>query len=407
MYLIGEKKLLDKSLYFAKAVFEKEVNKQGTNDGDVLFGEISSKFCNHFLSFLIIENTITSLNLICNSIMKPYIGQLEESDWGVCEEEQKKEFTQTFEKFNKELREAITSLSGVIELPKYDKKYEKEAKNIANNPKGQQNDEMKKHFQDLFELWNTKIEEYLSENESGPGKAREKDVGPRSELEYWRKRMQKLTCLSEEMRSPHCRVVQNVISTVGNNTNDNSGHNIYLLQSKWRSQDMRVTEALNEAKDNVKYLTTLEQFIDPLYNETPNVVKDTLPALMNSIKMIHTIARYYNTNDRMTELFKKITNQMIICCKNTILDGETSDDKLWDHERFPPEQLIPVLRSCIDLNKSYQEQYKITKERLMNMPKGKQFEFSPNQIFGKFDLFCRRVHKLEELFSTIQQFETL
>ena len=43
----------------------------------------------------------------------------------------------------------------------------------------------------------------------------------------------------------------------------------------------------------------------------------------------------------------------------------------------------------------------------MNMPKGKQFEFSPNQIFGKFDLFCRRVSKLIELFGTIQQFETL
>ena len=43
----------------------------------------------------------------------------------------------------------------------------------------------------------------------------------------------------------------------------------------------------------------------------------------------------------------------------------------------------------------------------MNMPKGKQFEFSPNQIFGKFDLFCRRVSKFMELFGTIQQFETL
>lgn len=41
------------------------------------------------------------------------------------------------------------------------------------------------------------------------------------------------------------------------------------------------------------------------------------------------------------------------------------------------------------------------------MPKGKQFEFSPNQIFGKFDLFCRRVAKLIELFGTIQQFRTL
>lgn len=36
------------------------------------------------------------------------------------------------------------------------------------------------------------------------------------------------------------------------------------------------------------------------------------------------------------------------------------------------------------------------------MPKGKQFEFSVNQIFGKFDLFCRRVNKLIELFGTIQ-----
>ena len=62
---------------------------------------------------------------------------------------------------------------------------------------------------------------------------------------------------------------------------------------------------------------------------------------------------------------------------------------------------------CIKLNIAYKTQYKINKEKLMNMPKGKQFEFSPNQIFGKFDLFCRRVSKLIELFGTIQQFETL
>jgi dynein heavy chain len=41
------------------------------------------------------------------------------------------------------------------------------------------------------------------------------------------------------------------------------------------------------------------------------------------------------------------------------------------------------------------------------VPKAKQFDFSPNQIFGKFDLFCRRITKLKELFSTIKQFKTL
>ena len=159
--------------------------------------------------------------------------------------------------------------------------------------------------------------------------------------------MQKLSCLSEEIRSPQCKIVQNVINHVSSNANDNPGRNIYLLQSKLRTQDMKVTEAINKAKNNVKYLITLEPFITPLYEETPDVVKDTLPALMNSIKMIHIIARYYNTNDRMIELFKKITSQMIICCKEAILDGETSDDKLWDNERFPPDKLIPFLKCAL------------------------------------------------------------
>lgn len=62
----------------------------------------------------------------------------------------------------------------------------------------------------------------------------------------------------------------------------------YLMQI-----DVNVTEAANEAKDNVKFLYTLERFIEPLYSGTATTIIDTLPALMNSIKMIHTIARYY------------------------------------------------------------------------------------------------------------------
>jgi len=57
-------------------------------------------------------------------------------------------------------------------------------------------------------------------------------------------------------------------------------------------------------------------------------IKDTFPALMNSIKIIHTIARYYNKNDRMTDLFKKITNQMIENCRKAITAGQRSEDRL-------------------------------------------------------------------------------
>jgi len=199
--------------------------------------------------------------------------------------------------------------------------------------------------------------------------------------------MRKLTGISEQLRSKNCRTVYDVLTAASTNTAEQLGRprdKIYLATSKWRSIELRVTEALNEAKDNVKYLQTLERFIEPLYNGTPETIKETLPALMNSIKMIHTIARYYNTNERMTGLFVKITSEMITRCRYFILNfkrmskGETgrkgapaSDDILWEEDKYPPDELIPVLQSCIDLNLAYQKQYEFTKERLMNMPKGK------------------------------------
>lgn len=252
------------------------------------------------------------------------------------------------------------------------------------------------HFEHLFNQWSDEIEKVINEWNNPP--QADKDAGPKNELENWRNRMRKLTCISEQLRSKNCRTVYDVLTQASQNPAEQLGKprdKIYLATSKWRSIELKVTEYLNEAKDNVKYLATLEKFIEPLYEGTPETIKDTLPALMNSIKMIHTIARYYNTNDSMTGLFVKITNQMIANCKHNILNYRRireiqaglppskklnlmDDSVLWNHEDYPPEELIPILRSCLDLNQAYQKQYEITKERLMNMPKGKQFEFSPN-----------------------------
>ena len=93
---------------------------------------------------------------------------------------------------------------------------------------------------------------------------------------------------------------------------------VFNTLRRWKAIDIQITEAFNEAKDNVKYLTTLEKFIEPLYTGTPSTIIDCLPALMNACKMIHTIARYYNTTERMTNLLTKVTNQMIINCKNSM-----------------------------------------------------------------------------------------
>jgi len=247
--------------------------------------------------------------------------------------------------------------------------------------------------------------------------------------------MRKLTQVSEQLSSKTCRAVYDLLDQACDTMQDSLGVNyqkIYMATSNWRGIDNKITESLSEAKDNVKYLQTLEKYLEPLYVGNPETIKETLPALMNSIKMIHTIARYYNTTERMTGLFVKITNQMITNCKYNIVNfrniklglprkgkmGSLSDPKvevsstfedngLWDETKYPHDELIAVLKTCQDLKDAYIQQYKFTKERLESMPKAKQFDFNTTEIFGKFELFSRRVRKLLDLFGTIRQFKTL
>jgi dynein heavy chain len=175
------------------------------------------------------------------------------------------------------------------------------------------------------------------------------------------------------------------------------------LLAQWREIDIHITEAANEAKDNVKYLSTLERFFEALNGKEPAAVVDSLPALLNALKMIHTIARYFGTTDRMTKLFMKITNQMITCCKLSIV-GKASSDMIWGME---PAALLAKIELCLQLNEEYQDNFRKTKEALVISPKSRQFDFSEVQIFGKFDLFCRRLIKLMDMFSTMQQFRAL
>lgn len=151
-------------------------------------------------------------------------------------------------------------------------------------------------------------------------------AGPRGIITYWRNRMQKLTSIVEQMKVREFRIVVSVMTAlVGKNgpaataAGDTTRSGAFALLRRWKQVDTLLTEASNEAKDNVRFITTLAKFTDPLYATSPLEVIDALPALMNSVKMIHTVARYFNTPERMTDLFVKVTHTCIANCKAYIM----------------------------------------------------------------------------------------
>lgn len=97
---------------------------------------------------------------------------------------------------------------------------------------------------------------------------------------------------------------------------------------------LRITDAMNDTKDKVKYLESLRRHFDQLYQDaTPaSIINNAIPGIVNSVRQMDSISRYYARTGFLGIVFTKITNQLVLACKEyiknctiTAYDG----DELW------------------------------------------------------------------------------
>eukprot|EP00485_Elphidium_margaritaceum_P015545 CAMPEP_0202728930 /NCGR_PEP_ID=MMETSP1385-20130828/185872_1 /ASSEMBLY_ACC=CAM_ASM_000861 /TAXON_ID=933848 /ORGANISM="Elphidium margaritaceum" /LENGTH=4770 /DNA_ID=CAMNT_0049395183 /DNA_START=131 /DNA_END=14440 /DNA_ORIENTATION=- len=247
---------------------------------------------------------------------------------------------------------------------------------------------------------------------------------PSNDRKSRQKQGQKLTRADSEQNS------SNMWKNPLPDTNTSSSIAIHNAFKKTAEQ---LNEALHEAEDNEKFLEKLRSFVQPMYNEENriSIISESLPLLFNNLKMIFTLSRYYSWKSRMTNLLTRVTHQMVSKCMDCIETqngnhqattmngggeaGETNGDdgetrnvlkktSLWDQDI---EILIDSMRKCIAMKNEYKAEYHATCKKLEEIPKGKQWTFDVSIIFVKFEKFCRRLEKLIDMFSSIQQFKLL
>ncbi|POI29281.1 hypothetical protein CIB84_006969, partial [Bambusicola thoracicus] len=195
---------------------------------------------------------------------------------------------------------------------------------------------------------------------------------------------------------------------VANNTDDLERIEVCMkewtkqIQQNWRALDIRITDAVNEAKDNVRYLYSLEKHCDPLYNTDPVSMVDAIPGLINAIQMIQSVSLYYNTSEKISSLFVKVTTQMITACKSYITNNDTAT--IWNQ---PADSVMEKLHAAIRLKQEYQNCFHNMKRNLEQNPAERQFDFSEVYIFGKFETFNRRLEKIIDVFNTMRTYSVL
>lgn len=120
--------------------------------------------------------------------------------------------------------------------------------------------------------------------------------GPLAEVDFWRERNSVLGMFYEQLKLAQVQKVI-VVLRIANSP----------VFSNFEYHRTELNRYYTEAKDNVKFLGTLERHFKNLTQGANfSVVLDTLPNLMNSLRMVWVISRHYNTDDRMAPLMERI-----------------------------------------------------------------------------------------------------
>ena len=116
--------------------------------------------------------------------------------------------------------------------------------------------------------------------------------GPLAEIDYWRERNAAFSALYEQLKLPKVKHILEIYGHIDNSI-------------EYLKQDMN--KYYTEAKDNVRFLSTLERhFKNITHGATFQVVIDTIPSMMNALRMVWIISRHYNRDERMIPLMEMI-----------------------------------------------------------------------------------------------------
>ncbi|XP_054847065.1 dynein axonemal heavy chain 11 [Eublepharis macularius] len=215
---------------------------------------------------------------------------------------------------------------------------------------------------------------------------------PQTELKYWKERKDNLCYIYKQLQSP---VVQKMIRIL---KAKNSSY--YPI-----SQDIykEVENALVEAQDVELYLRPLQGHIQRLQEtEFPNI-PTLIPPLFHTICLIWSHSKFYSMPARIIVLLQEFCNLFI---DQAVL--YLSPEDLMKRE---PEETLENLKEALNTLRSFRDSFFSQRKRIAtyfsNSQEIKPWDFQPQLVFSRFDMFLTRLEKIEEIFVIMLDFEKL
>ena len=169
-------------------------------------------------------------------------------------------------------------------------------------------------FETIMINWTRQITEVVSGVDSeNPENV---DGGPLGEISFWHARSTDLSSIRTQLELPVVHGICEVLEVCKSS---------YL--ASFQELTHQVIEQAEAAEDNLQFLSSLQDPCTALAKAKIADIPRLLPDIINAVRMVSAISRYYNTQERVVGLLRKVSNAIIQRCVEQI-----NLESLWSGE---------------------------------------------------------------------------
>lgn len=225
--------------------------------------------------------------------------------------------------------------------------------------------------------WTRQIKEVVNNQDMA---ANTETSGPLEEIQFWRSRTQDLSGISQQLEKPGIQKIVAVLECAKSS---------YL--APFQSIADMIQRGSQEATDNLHFLSLLFDPCFSLSRAKPSEIPKILPEILACIRIICTASKFYNTEERLTGLLRKVSNEIIRCCCGKIRLSEIFDGDV--------EASMIQLHESIASGVAWKQLYKRTADAVAMHTKdeSKHWKFDIASIFAQVDAFVQRCRDLLEV----------
>lgn len=330
--------------------------------------------------------SLSSLELLLSHVFLPLLhgatrkhGMQSVQKLSSVEDHGMEELVNTISKFAGQVSQAMQQLSGEWSLTVPDDDVESISMDHAIH-----SEELLKKLESVIDEWsntiNTAVKQETRKEPSGHG--------PLAEIDFWRNRAACLNGLYEQLNLPK---VQRIVEIL----DESSGHANQI--QRFRAQHNELSRLYLEAKDNVKFLATLERHFKNIRNGSFSAIVDTLPPMFNALRMVWIISRHYSDDTRMGNLLERIAYEI-----RERVSSRIDVPRLF--EVNAERDAMPELEAAKAVLTTWESEYLKTRQRIEDSGRDARWEFDRKRLFEKSNYMATVCAELWQMVKVVADF---